>query len=706
MTRPCAVSHPPLPGSLQRNPRLGQLAALRGRGPRRGALRQGGAGAGHPDRAGADRGRRTATVAWTQVRMLAASTARSPDEAVTSGSLSVQESGAALRQACAEARAAVPAGGRAPRSTARRRPAVADGEFLRAGRPPRPATGTLAEPPAGPRSQPGGRAQAPATGRHRRQPARGSTCPPRCSAGRASSTTWRCPACCMPACCGRRRRLRGWLAARPAAVRRGAGRARVVRDGSLLGGGGGTSQAQADARASARGGWRWQRRGRAAAGRAGAGGLAAAPARGDHAGAEQAAHGAEPARRARCRAPATAGPIWPTPRSRLPARWRSSTARGCRSGRHSQGIYKLRTDLALALRLAPEDDHGAARARAPAAMATTAPTTRRSTPPGWRAPMPGQPVRVLWTPRRRTAWAPFGPADAGRPAGRRGRRGNVRAGATASAQQRPQQPARPRRHAGAAGQLAYGRAVSAAAGDQRAAGRRRRRRAQCHALLRLPGLAGRTATACCRCRCAPRRCARWARMRTCSRSRASWTNWPRPPAATRWNTACATCSDPRARAVLSDAAGRAGWPGERPAEGGGMGMGFARYKNTGAWCAVVAEIEAGVDVRVQAADASRSTSGTVINPDGVRNQIEGGAIQAMSWTLKEAVRFDGRARHQRQLGAATRCCASPKCRQSRSASSASGEPVAGRRRSVARPDRRRHRQCVARALGCACASCR
>jgi CO/xanthine dehydrogenase Mo-binding subunit len=32
--------------------------------------------------------------------------------------------------------------------------------------------------------------------------------------------------------------------------------------------------------------------------------------------------------------------------------------------------------------------------------------------------------------------------------------------------------------------------------------------------------------------------------------------------------------------------------------------------------------------------------GLVINPDGVINQIEGGAIQATSWALKEAVRFD------------------------------------------------------------------
>ena len=31
--------------------------------------------------------------------------------------------------------------------------------------------------------------------------------------------------------------------------------------------------------------------------------------------------------------------------------------------------------------------------------------------------------------------------------------------------------------------------------------------------------------------------------------------------------------------------------------------------------------------------------GLVINPDGVVNQIEGGALQSMSWTLKEQVRI-------------------------------------------------------------------
>jgi CO/xanthine dehydrogenase Mo-binding subunit len=33
-------------------------------------------------------------------------------------------------------------------------------------------------------------------------------------------------------------------------------------------------------------------------------------------------------------------------------------------------------------------------------------------------------------------------------------------------------------------------------------------------------------------------------------------------------------------------------------------------------------------------------AGMVINPDGAANQIEGGAIQSTSWTLKERVRFD------------------------------------------------------------------
>jgi CO/xanthine dehydrogenase Mo-binding subunit len=97
-------------------------------------------------------------------------------------------------------------------------------------------------------------------------------------------------------------------------------------------------------------------------------------------------------------------------------------------------------------------------------------------------------------------------------------------------------------------------------------------------------------------------------------------------------------SDPRARAVL-EAAARAGWAAWRPREGAGHGLAFARYKGTGAWCAVVAEVEVAEAVRMRRLVVAVDV-GEAVNPDGVMNQIEGGAIQAASWTLKEAVRFD------------------------------------------------------------------
>ncbi|AQT79425.1 hypothetical protein B1R94_09315 [Mycolicibacterium litorale] len=97
--------------------------------------------------------------------------------------------------------------------------------------------------------------------------------------------------------------------------------------------------------------------------------------------------------------------------------------------------------------------------------------------------------------------------------------------------------------------------------------------------------------------------------------------------------------DPRGRAVLEAAAATFGWDRWTPQDCVGRGIGYARYKNSSAYCAVMAEVEAVTDVRVRrlviAVDA-----GLVINPDGAINQIEGGAIQATSWALKERVRFD------------------------------------------------------------------
>lgn len=100
--------------------------------------------------------------------------------------------------------------------------------------------------------------------------------------------------------------------------------------------------------------------------------------------------------------------------------------------------------------------------------------------------------------------------------------------------------------------------------------------------------------------------------------------------------------DPRARDVLSAAAERVGWvPGQVRAEGLGRGLGVARYKGTGGYCAVVADIEAVDRVLVRRLTIAVDV-GLVVNPDGVVNQIEGGALQAVSWTTKEAVHFDRR----------------------------------------------------------------
>ncbi len=98
-------------------------------------------------------------------------------------------------------------------------------------------------------------------------------------------------------------------------------------------------------------------------------------------------------------------------------------------------------------------------------------------------------------------------------------------------------------------------------------------------------------------------------------------------------------ADPRARRVIEEVAAFAGW-GSRPRRDGvGYGLGYARYKGTAGYCAAVAEVAADTGVRVRklwlAVDVGR-----VINPDGVINQVEGGAVQSTSWAVRERVRFD------------------------------------------------------------------
>jgi CO/xanthine dehydrogenase Mo-binding subunit len=105
----------------------------------------------------------------------------------------------------------------------------------------------------------------------------------------------------------------------------------------------------------------------------------------------------------------------------------------------------------------------------------------------------------------------------------------------------------------------------------------------------------------------------------------------------------ALLSDPRTRRVVETAAQISGWfsAGKLP-EGRARGFGFARYKNIASFAAVVAEVEVDEEVRLKriwcAADC-----GLCINPDGAKNQLEGGIIQGASFVMRERVRFeDGR----------------------------------------------------------------
>jgi CO/xanthine dehydrogenase Mo-binding subunit len=101
--------------------------------------------------------------------------------------------------------------------------------------------------------------------------------------------------------------------------------------------------------------------------------------------------------------------------------------------------------------------------------------------------------------------------------------------------------------------------------------------------------------------------------------------------------------DERGRAVLQAAADKAGWkPGTKSDGGRGRGVAFTRYETTKSYVALVADVvvdRASGVVRVERVTAVVD-AGQTINPDGLKNQIEGGIIQGTSWTLKEQVAFD------------------------------------------------------------------
>ncbi|MBV7483253.1 molybdopterin cofactor-binding domain-containing protein [Bordetella sp. BOR01] len=101
--------------------------------------------------------------------------------------------------------------------------------------------------------------------------------------------------------------------------------------------------------------------------------------------------------------------------------------------------------------------------------------------------------------------------------------------------------------------------------------------------------------------------------------------------------------DPRGRDVVQLASQRFGWDPQRKRQPGrGVGFSFAQYKNLMSYLAIAVELDVTPEtgaVRILRVVAAVDC-GQIVNPDGVRNQIEGGILQSASWTLYEQVRHD------------------------------------------------------------------
>ena len=113
-------------------------------------------------------------------------------------------------------------------------------------------------------------------------------------------------------------------------------------------------------------------------------------------------------------------------------------------------------------------------------------------------------------------------------------------------------------------------------------------------------------------------------------------------------------ADPRAIAVLQAVARIGGWGmgdggrGDRGVNSSakrvprGRGVGYVQYDGTEAYVAAIVDLD--VDLEQHSVRVTRvyvaHDCGLIVNPDGLRNQIEGNVIQAISRTLKESVKFD------------------------------------------------------------------
>jgi CO/xanthine dehydrogenase Mo-binding subunit len=109
-------------------------------------------------------------------------------------------------------------------------------------------------------------------------------------------------------------------------------------------------------------------------------------------------------------------------------------------------------------------------------------------------------------------------------------------------------------------------------------------------------------------------------------------------------------TDPRATAVVKRAAEMIGWqarpsPNPKAAEGAllvGRGFAYMRYKQSENYVAMAMEVavERNTGKIAVRRVVCAHDCGLVVNPDALRNQIEGSIVQTLSRTLHEEVKFD------------------------------------------------------------------
>jgi len=97
--------------------------------------------------------------------------------------------------------------------------------------------------------------------------------------------------------------------------------------------------------------------------------------------------------------------------------------------------------------------------------------------------------------------------------------------------------------------------------------------------------------------------------------------------------------DERLRAVFQAAAKQFGWgKGKSAGQGFGMGGGYEKLGNVATFVEVHADRKSG-DVKIVRV-VSAFECGAIVNPDGLRNQIEGSNVQGLGGALFEAIEFD------------------------------------------------------------------